>query len=323
MTKIKSNPKRIVIIEDDGIIVTRLKNILRKFGYDCVDAIAFGEEALKKITRVMPDMILIDIRLSGKINGIEVAEQVHAKFDIPVIFLTAYSEEKLLEQAKLTEPYAYLIKPVNERELYATIELAFYRHAMETKLKKSEEELRKTHDYLENLINYANTPIIVWDSWFVITRYNHAFEHLSAYKADEVIGKRLDFLFPESNIKDSLAKIEQTSTGGHWESVEIPILRKDGELRIVLWNSAAIYAKDGNTVISTIAQGQDITKRKQAEEKLKKKMNELEIFNDAAVDRELMVNDLRKEINELLKKLGKEPKYNIIERKLGFPDESG
>jgi PAS domain S-box-containing protein len=138
-----------------------------------------------------------------------------------------------------------------------------------TERKQAEEALRDTKDYLDNLMNYANAPIIVWDSESIITRFNNAFEHISDYKAEEIIGKRLDILFPDESKKESLIKIEQTSTGEHWESVEIPILRKDGDVKIALWNSATLYTADGQTVVATIAQGQDITERKRAENALR------------------------------------------------------
>jgi len=135
--------------------------------------------------------------------------------------------------------------------------------------KRAEEALRETSDYLENLINYANAPIIVWDPAFKITRFNHAFEHLTGYTANEVIGKELNMLFPEASRDESLNEIERTLRGEYWESAEIPILRKDRDVRIALWNSANLYAEDGRTLLATIAQGQDITERKRADEALR------------------------------------------------------
>lgn len=131
--------------------------------------------------------------------------------------------------------------------------------------KAAEEALRETRDYLENLIDYANAPIIVWDAESRITRFNHAFENLTGFTAHEVIGQKLNLLFPEDTREESLRKIASTSSGEHWESVEIPILRKDGDIRLSLWNSANIHAEDGVTLVATIAQGQDITARKAAE----------------------------------------------------------
>ncbi len=136
-----------------------------------------------------------------------------------------------------------------------------------TERKLAEEELRKTRNYLENLIDYANAPIIVWDPSFSITRFNHAFEQLTGLKADEVLGEPLIILFPESSREESMAYIKRTLSGEHWEVVEIPILSKDGSVRTVLWNSANIQDKGGK-IIATIAQGTDITERKRSEKAL-------------------------------------------------------
>jgi PAS domain S-box-containing protein len=137
-----------------------------------------------------------------------------------------------------------------------------------TELKLAEKDLRETRDYLESLINYANAPIIVWDPGFTITRFNHAFEWLSGYAASEVLGKSLSVLFPPDSIDESLSKIGKTLTGEYWDSVEIPILHKDGSIRIALWNSANINGTD-NALVATIAQGQDITERKRIEAVIK------------------------------------------------------
>jgi PAS domain S-box-containing protein len=142
--------------------------------------------------------------------------------------------------------------------------------------KKAEEAYRETSNYLQNLFDHANAPIIVWDPDFRITQFNRAFEHLTGHSAESVIGKRLDLLFPAGTLDLSMSRIEQTLSGEKWESVEIPILRRDGNVRIVLWNSANIYGSDGRTLVATIAQGQDISERKCMEEAVQKSRNELE-----------------------------------------------
>ena len=131
-----------------------------------------------------------------------------------------------------------------------------------TQQKEAEEALRETTQYLDNLINYANAPIIVWDPQFRITRFNHAFEQLNGRDASEVIGQHIGVLFPDKYRARSLDVIQRTIGGEYLKVVEIPIKRKDGDVRVVLWNSATILEPDGKTVISTIAQGQDITERK-------------------------------------------------------------
>jgi PAS domain S-box-containing protein len=132
-----------------------------------------------------------------------------------------------------------------------------------------EELLWETRTYFENLLNCANAPIIVWDPVFRINKFNRAFERLTGYTADEIIGRKLDILFPKESRNNSLAKIAKTLCGEHWESVEIPIHCKDGSIRLILWNSANIYDPSGKALVATIAQGQDITERKQIEDRLK------------------------------------------------------
>lgn len=134
-----------------------------------------------------------------------------------------------------------------------------------TERKKVEENLRETRDHLENLLNYANAPIIAWDPKFKITHFNPAFERLTGRSASKTLGATLDILFPKERREKSMDFIRRTSTGKRWETVEIPILHTDGTVRTVLWNSANLYASDGTTIVATIAQGVDITKRKQAE----------------------------------------------------------
>ena len=133
------------------------------------------------------------------------------------------------------------------------IVIAFIVAMLSERITKSEEALRQTRDYLGKLFDYANAPIIVWDPESRITRFNHAFERLAGYTADKVVGQELGVLFPEASRDESLSKIVRTLKGEYWELVEIPILRKDGDTRLVIWNSANIYAEDSTTVLATIA----------------------------------------------------------------------
>ena len=134
-----------------------------------------------------------------------------------------------------------------------------------TKQAHVEDKLRETKEYLDNLITFANAPIIVWDPQFKITLFNRAFEHLTGRTAQEVTGQQFDILLPGKCQTETMDLIRKTMDGERWDSVEIPILHKDGGIRTVLWNSAPIFGPDGKTIISIIAQGQDITDRKKME----------------------------------------------------------
>ena len=162
--------------------------------------------------------------------------------------------------------------------------------------KEAEAHLKETNEYLTSLFDYANAPIIVWDPAFRITRFNHAFENLTGRTEQEVIGQHLAILFPESSRNASLELIRRTVSGERWKIVEIPIRHISGEVRIVLWNSANIVDPQG-TLISTIAQGQDITERKAAEEKIKLSETRYRRLFESAKDGILI---LHKETGEII-----------------------
>jgi PAS domain S-box-containing protein len=114
---------------------------------------------------------------------------------------------------------------------------------------RAEDDLREANDYLDNLIECANAPIIVWSPEFRITRFNRAFAALTGRDAEAVIGESLELLFPEAHVASSMALIKRTLTGERWETVDLPILNLDGSVRSVLWNSATLFAADGVTMI--------------------------------------------------------------------------
>lgn len=121
--------------------------------YDVPEIAATGKDAIQKALEVKPDIILMDIVLKGDIDGIETAARINDLFDIPVIFVTAYSDNETLQRAKKTVPYGYITKPFEDRELNSMIEISLYKHEVEKKLKESEERYRRVVEKFLKLSN--------------------------------------------------------------------------------------------------------------------------------------------------------------------------
>ncbi|MGY8653034.1 MAG: response regulator [Verrucomicrobiia bacterium] len=122
---------RILITEDEGIVAADIEDRLRSLGYQVTATCSSGAEALKKVEETKPDLVMMDIMIQGDMDGIETGAIIRSKFKLPVIYLTAYSDDATFERAKITEPFGYLIKPFEEKELRVNIEMALYKHRME------------------------------------------------------------------------------------------------------------------------------------------------------------------------------------------------
>src|SRR5678815_1855683 len=130
---------RMLVVEDERIVSLDLQRRLKSMGYEVAGSAVAGEEAIQKAETLRPDMILMDIMLDGQLDGIQAAEIIRSRFSIPVIYLTAYADTATLERAKITEPFGYILKPFEERELHGHIEIALYKNRMEKRLRDSEE----------------------------------------------------------------------------------------------------------------------------------------------------------------------------------------
>ncbi|MDG2227909.1 MAG: response regulator [Flavobacteriales bacterium] len=144
----------VLVVEDESIVSKDIQYSLKKLGYNVVGVAATGQKAIELCGEKLPDIILMDIMLKGDINGIEASTRIKESYNIPVIFLTAYADENTLSKAKVTEPYAYIIKPFKEIDLHTSIEMAFYKHSKEL-------EILKERDMLYNIVeNKENKEFI-------------------------------------------------------------------------------------------------------------------------------------------------------------------
>lgn len=146
---------KILVVEDEIVIARDIKRILEKSGYEVPATSSTGEEAINKADQLKPDLVIMDIILKGKMDGIETAHKIYQEYDIPVVFLTSYDDKDILNRAKETDPFGYLLKPFNNRELYVTIEIALHKHKTEKRLRverdKGDGLVRKLEDTLNKI----------------------------------------------------------------------------------------------------------------------------------------------------------------------------
>ncbi len=133
---------RIMIVEDEWTVAEDIKISLQNLGYAISSVTSSGKEAIQKAEEDRPDLVLMDIVLQGEMDGIEAASQIRSCYDIPIIYLTAYADEKILERARITEPFGYIVKPFVNEDLKIAIEIALYKHRVEKERKKLIEELQ-------------------------------------------------------------------------------------------------------------------------------------------------------------------------------------
>jgi CheY-like chemotaxis protein len=161
---------KIMIVEDEYLVAMSAKTMLNRLGYTVTAVVKSGEKAIEQAAETHPDLVLMDIILKGARDGIEAAGQIKSCFDIPVVYLTAHSEGAVLQRAKITEPYGYIIKPFDERTLNTTIEIALYKHEIDNALHESEEKYRSLSESLpdvvfeideEGKVTYTNTEGLV------------------------------------------------------------------------------------------------------------------------------------------------------------------
>ena len=261
--------EKILVVEDEGIIAEDIKGSLIRLGYTVPAIAASGEEAIRKSEEFNPDLVLMDIVLQGEIDGIEAAKQICTRFNIPVVYLTAYSDEEMLERAKITEPIGYILKPYNEKELNATIAMALYQY----KTGRRRQELR----YIQILESMPDAVVICGDNGN-ITIINAETERLSGYRKDELIGKPVETLIPErfrkAHVGHRARYYSDPKTRPMGILHDLYMLRKDGSELAVDISLSPFRTEEGLFVISDI---RDITVHKKLEEERRCKERHLAV----------------------------------------------
>jgi PAS domain S-box-containing protein len=217
-------PTSVLIVEDEGIIARNLRELLLGLDYDPFAIAATSDEAVARASERCPDVVLMDIRIKGKLDGIETAEILHKRFDVPVIYLTAHADESTLERAKKTEPFGYLMKPVKLAELRSAIEVARYKHSME-------KSLRARERWLSTTMRSIADAVIMVDIAGKITFLNQAAESLLGVTLQTAAGRSTQEIMRMSDVE--------------WQT-ETPLDRALREQRPVAFAEAVLHDANGS-----------------------------------------------------------------------------
>ncbi len=219
---------RIMVVEDEGIVAAEIRETLQGLGYSVPVVASSGEEAMAKLLETEPDLVLMDIQLKGGQDGIATARQLRSRLDVPVVYLTAFSDSETLEEAKHTEPYGYIIKPFDERALHATIQMALFRHARTRGVVEGER-------WASAVAANMSDAVVICDSKGQLTFVNPAAEALFGRPRSQMVGAR---------ISEAL-RVVDAATGA---SFALPVSEPLAEGRSVLRGNCRALAADGAEV---------------------------------------------------------------------------
>lgn len=263
---------RILLVEDEGIIAADLKCILQRTGYDVVGIAASAEEAIASAEQLRPDLVLMDIMLQTGMDGVAAAAEIRRHFSLPVIFLSAHSDTSTFDRAKLTEPYGYIVKPVNERDLKIGIEMGLYKHAMERRLAESEQ-------WFSTTLSSIGDAVIATDAAGLIQFLNPLARVITGWDGNEALGRSLSDVLAltdgaEQPGKDPFTRVKERGGFIEWTS-QTWLRSKSGGRTPVDYTAAPIRHPDG-TLTGVVVVFRDITARQQAEEERERLISELQ-----------------------------------------------
>ena len=272
--------KRILLVEDEVIVAMGIESWLVDSGYTVVAMVLSGEEAIQAAVELKPDLVLMDISLGGKIDGIAAAREIRARFiDIPIVYMTAHSDEETLQRAKITAPLGYVHKPVEPRELRSCIEVALYKHALDCKLKESEALYRAiallNSDYAySNRVEPDNTISGEWAT--------EAYSRITGFSLDETItrGGWISLVHP-ADVAVYRRHVQRLLSGER-SSAEYRIVNRAGQVRWLRVTSVPVWDEQQQRVVRIYGAAEDISERRQAEEALHQRHRELELLYRAS-----------------------------------------
>ena len=257
---------RVLVVEDDGIIAKGIERRLRRMEYDVVGLALCGQDAVRLAEELRPDVILMDIQLGAGIDGIEATEAIHRFLDSPVIFLTAYSDDATLGRAKLADPFGYVLKPYEDKDLQTAIEIGLYKHEMQRRLRENERWLAAT-------LASIGDGVIATDEDGKIRLINAQAEQLTGWSEAEAWGKDLVDVFDVVNehtkepVPNPVTEVLASGAPGAL-AAETVLVSRNGDERPVDDSAAPIVDGDGK-LSGAVLVFRDITEKRKFEELLR------------------------------------------------------
>lgn len=271
---------KILVVEDEGLVARSIQSMLINLGYDTVEIASSGKSAIQKAKEIKPDLILMDIKLRGEMDGIEAAKKIGENLNTPVVYLTAYADKKTLQRAKVTEPFGYLLKPFEERDLHSTIEIALYKYNMER-------ELRESKEWFSTTLNSIGDAVIATDKEGSITFMNSVAEALTGWKQEEALGKnlkdRVRIILTDEAYSQKKNKGKISGEGRSIYYVDQAMLINKGNQEIPVDYSDAPIRDEQGGVLGSVLVFRDVTERKQAQEELQQSFTKLRKTLDETV----------------------------------------
>ena len=258
---------RVLVVDDEVIITMQLAERISAMGHKVVGIASSGEEAIAKARATKPDIILMDIVMPGKTNGIAAAKAIYKELDIPVIFITSHADDKTIREVKKVNPYGYILKPFNDLELKATIELALFRKSDVSDRKRAEDALRQMSADHKVIIDHA--PAMIWykDTKNTFVRVNPAGARAFGMAIEEIEGKNMYDLFPDCAEKYCEDDREVITSGKPRLGIIEPMTTASGENLWVQSDKIPLKDEEGN-ITGILVFVVDITERKHAEDAL-------------------------------------------------------
>jgi len=257
---------RILVVEDEAVVARDLQTRLTRLGYTIVDTTARGDSAIVLAEQHNPDLVLMDIRLQGEMDGIAAAHVIRTRFHLPVVYLTAHADEVTVDRARVTEPFGYILKPFDERELRTMIEMAVYKHQAERKLQLSERRYATT-------LTSIGDGVIATDQSGRVTFLNTVAEALTGWSAAEAEGKPLIEVFRIVNeetraiVENPVERVLREGIVVGLANHTILISRNGSEAPI--GDCAAPIQDDRGVSVGAVLVFRDVTETQQREEQLR------------------------------------------------------